>query len=78
MIHVLKSLRDFMTPEALKFLPGILEARTCILLEESLSDKTVENGVTTTSNFRTVIHVFDKGGTFIGTIERPHHVPSFK
>ncbi len=76
MMQVLKSIRDFMNQETLKWLPGNIQSRVCTLLKESLSDTKTENGVTHHSNFRTVLHVFDEGGTLIGTIEHPHYIPS--
>ncbi len=75
MMQVLKSLRDFMTEDALKMLPGSLHAQTCMLLKENMVDKEVINGKTVSTNFRVVLHVFDETGTFVGTIEKPHFVP---
>lgn len=67
MLQILQSLRDFMDEETLKWLPGNIQADTFILLPQSRKD---EKGV-----HQRVIHVFDKGGTYIGEISNPHFIP---
>lgn len=67
MMQVLKTIRDFLTEEKLKWLPGNMQIRSCILLKDNITDER--------SVFRTVLHVFDDGGIYIGTIDSPHYIP---
>lgn len=67
MIRTLKNLRDFLTPEQLKWLPGNLAVIPCILLSQSVGG----DG----EPLRTIVHVFNDLGTFIGTIEQPDYIP---
>jgi len=67
MLQILKTLRDFLTEEQMKWLPGNLQAGTFMLLRQN---KTDEKGV-----YTTVVQVFDKGGTYIGQITEPEWIP---
>lgn len=71
MLRQLHHLRDFMTEEELKFLPGRLEAGTFILLKQQKTVKD-ENGV---AHFETPVQVFTADGTWIGEITHPDFVP---
>lgn len=77
-MRTLTHLRDFMTEEELKFLPGRLQVGNFMLLEQHFSDKVEKDGKTHISNFRTVIQVFTASGTWIGCIEKPDFIPSNK
>lgn len=68
MIRELRTLRDFLTEENLKWLPGNLLTGQFILLKENIR----EEG----KPYRQVIHLFDQGGTWIGTIEHPDWIPT--
>lgn len=68
MMRVLKHLRDFMTEEELKFLPGRLKAENCMLLTQHTKD---EQGM-----HKTILQVFTADGTWIGEIEHPDYIPS--
>lgn len=70
-MRILQHLRDFLTEEELKFLPGRLLSGTFILLKQQ---KTVEDekGVT---HFENPIQVFDSNGTYIGEISDPEFIP---
>lgn len=70
MMRMLKNLRDFLDEEALKFLPGNLITGQFIILRENIKNK---EGL-----HQQVLHVFDQGGTWVGTIENPDWIPSSK
>lgn len=83
MLKSLSHLRDFLDDEALKFLPGNLLTGQFILLKaHHIDGKPVNDFVMNEFNkdktYKTVIHVFDQGGTYIGTIEHPDWIPSVK
>lgn len=67
MMKTLKHLRDFMTEEQLKWLPGAFKVENCILLRQN---KTNENNM-----FTIVLQVFDSKGTWIGEITQPDYIP---
>ena len=67
MLHQLKTLRDFLDDEQMKWLPSNLQVENCILLTQN---KVQEDKV-----FRTVLQVFTSGGTWIGTIVEPDFIP---
>ncbi len=67
MMIALKHLRDFMSPEALRFLPGNLRVEACIIVKQT---DTVEN------QFHVSLLVFDSVGTFMGEIKDPEYIPS--
>lgn len=69
MVRELRSLRDFLDDEQLKWLPGNFQLQTCVLL--------VQN-VITSGTARRVVQVFSDTGTWIGTIENPDWIPSKK
>lgn len=79
MMQVLKTLRDFLTPEALAWLPGRLHARTCLLLHVSNVSNLVEASYSTTTTTVQRIedhyYVFDEGGTYIGEVIHPEWWP---
>lgn len=66
MMKLLKHLRDFLTPEQLKWLPSNIIVENCILLTQMKPDK---DGV-----MRTYLQIFDHGGTWIGECE-PDFIP---
>lgn len=68
MFQTLNSLRDFLDAEQLKWLPGNLQVRTCILLTQNVGGED--------EPMRTILQVFDESGTHIGTIENPPFIPS--
>jgi hypothetical protein len=70
MMRTLRHLRDFMSEEQLKFLPGAMQVENCILLRQDGKDA---NGV-----YQVVLQVFDSKGTWIGSIERPDFIPNQK
>lgn len=79
MFQELMTLRDFMTEEELKFLPGRLQAGTFILLEQNRSEKEkLSDGKTLIKNFERVIQVFTSTGTYIGEITKPSFIPQQK
>lgn len=67
----LKHLRDFLTEEELKFLPGRLLAGNFMLLQQHRSE--MKDGVR--QNFRQTVQVFTADGTWIGCIEHPDYLP---
>jgi hypothetical protein len=70
MIRALKSLRDFLDTEQLKWLPGNLKVVPCILLTQNVGGDT--------GPMRTILQVFDAEGVHIGTIENPAFIPNKK
>jgi hypothetical protein len=70
MMRTLSHLRDFMSEEQLKWLPGTMHVENCILLRQN---KTDESGI-----FKVVLQVFDHKGTWIGEIEQPDFIPDGK
>lgn len=68
MIRALKHLRDFIDDETKKWMPGKLQARTCILL---VQNKGGDDG----TPFHCVVQVFDQSGTWIGEIAEPDFIP---
>jgi len=70
MMITLSSLRDFLTEEELKFLPGRLLVKNCILLTQHKP----EEGKPT----KIVLQVFDPSGTWIGEITNPDFIPLSK
>lgn len=77
-MQVLKTFRDFVNDEMLKWLPSHLQVHSCMLLEEHKSDKKVEGDKTIISNYKIVLHVFSESGVLIGTINDPHWIPKTK
>lgn len=75
MLQELLTLRDFLSEEELKFLPGRLNANTFILLEQHHSDKETTEGITYIKNYERVIQVFTNTGTYVGEITKPHFIP---
>ncbi len=67
MIHLLQSLRDFLDPEQLKYLPGNLRVENCILLTQHKEDS---EGIT-----RTYLQIFDHHGNWIGECQ-PDYIPN--
>lgn len=67
MLRTLKSLRDFLDEEQMKFLPGNLLVMNCILLTQHKKNK---DGVHTT-----VLQVFEESGTWLGEITSPDWIP---
>lgn len=67
MMRELKTLRDFMSGERLRWLPGNLRLEQVILL--------CENKICEDAMNRTVIQVFDSKGVWIGEITNPHSIP---
>lgn len=68
MMQILKTLRDFLDEETLKWLPSHLQAGNFILLTQNKkmgADKP----------WKQVIQVFDRGGTYIGEISDPDFIP---
>jgi len=59
----LRHLRDFLTEEELKFLPGRLHGGTFLLLEQNKGGKEAP--------FKRVLQVFTSTGTWIGEISEP-------
>ena len=110
MMRLLRSLRDFLDTETLKFLPSSLLTGQFILLKahtggqsrpvmplcsECAEKLKTEGNVTICKTciknqkewdekypagepWRQVIHVFDQGGIFIGTIQEPEFIPTLK
>lgn len=89
-MRTLSHLRDFLDEEALKFMVGNLMTGQFILLkehsrpkpkgkpgeEEKINDYGIDKAQKeVVRTFHTKIHVFDQGGTFIGTIENPDWYP---
>lgn len=67
MTRALRHLRDFMTPEQLKWLPSTLAVESCILLRQNKLDAA---GVTIV-----VLQVFDSKGNWIGEVPQPDFIP---
>lgn len=68
MIRALSHLRDFLTEEDLKWLPGNLRSDVFITLKKQIKQGP-EN------LFGTKLLVFDKTGTYIGEIISPDFIP---
>ena len=62
MLQIVPTLRDFLDEEQLKWLPGNLKVKQCILLTKH--EVEAETKIT-----RAVIYVFDQDGSLIGKIE---------
>jgi hypothetical protein len=77
-MQLLQHLRDFLNEDTMKWMPGNLNAGNFILLTEHkkipITEEQKAKGVNVASH-TTVIHVFDHGGVFIGTIENPDWIP---
>jgi hypothetical protein len=67
MMQALRHLRDFLSEEQLKWLPGNIRVESCILLQQH---KKGGDGIT-----RGVLQVFDAKGIYIGEISNPDYVP---
>src|SRR5438132_890546 len=74
-MKMLRHLRDFLTEEELKFLPGRLHAHQVLFLEQN---KEVETNIgdTKAKIFTRVIQVFTADGTWIGEVPHPDFIPS--
>lgn len=77
MMRTLTHLRDFMTEETLKFLPGNLRSANFIILRQN-KETEQKIGRVTTKTFNTVLQVFDKDGTWVGEITHPDYIPDGK
>ena len=88
-MQTLSHLRDFLDDEALRFMPGNLLTGQFILLREHMRAQSLEKNTDLRSTdekspkefvrtFHTKIHIFDQGGTFIGTINDPEWYPEAK
>lgn len=69
----MRTLRDFLTEEVLKHMPGKFQAGTFMLLEEN--EKLPGN---TGMGWVRKLHVFSEEGLFIGTIQNPEYIPTKK
>ena len=69
MLIALKTLRDFLNAEQLKWLPGNLRVGSCIMLRQTVE----RDGLTTI-----VLQIFDSEGTYIGEIAKPEWIPQGK
>ncbi len=67
-MKTLTHLRDFLTEEELKFLPGRMQAGNFILLQQNKQDEK--------KLFHMVLQVFTADGTWIGEISQPDWIPS--
>ncbi len=63
MMVVLKTLRDFLTEEILRWMPGNLRSCNIVMLREH---RKIEG-----HPIETVIHIFDAQGTYLGSIDHP-------
>lgn len=70
MMQALQHLRDFMDETVKRYLPGNMQACTCILLVVQVKG---EDNI-----HRTMLRVFDDTGTYIGLIEEPEFIPNYK
>lgn len=70
-MQALQHLRDFMTEEELKFLPGRLQSGTFMLLTQSKGGEK-ESGTV----WHQVLQVFTSDGTWIGEITNPDWIPN--
>ncbi len=69
MLQNLLSLRDFIQDDHKKQFASLpYQLENCMLLQEF---KECEDGV-----MRNVLHIFDSKLTYIGSIEKPHFIPS--
>ena len=68
MLQVMLTLRDFLTEEELKFLPGRFASMNVMILVQN-------KGGTDGTPYRQEIKVFSETGTLIGAIENPCYIP---
>ena len=78
MLRQLSHFRDFINDEIKKWMPTNLHVGTYMLLTDyknlPIPEEDAAKGVNV-PNHKTVHHVFDSGGTYIGTIENPDWIP---
>jgi hypothetical protein len=72
MMRVLTDIRSFIKPDTLKFMR--MQALTCILIKEE-RDRQVGDDPNHREILTPHVHVFDRTGVYIGTIETPHYIP---